>query len=96
MNWVFIGPDNGLVPVWHQAITWTNAALLSIGLMGTYFSEIWLGILSLALKNAIEFVVCQNGDHFVQGVMSSGFHMFMEKMPMGLAWLLFGHSGLHL
>ena len=38
--WVRIGSGNGLSPVWRQAITWTNAALLSIGSLGTNFSEI--------------------------------------------------------
>ena len=31
---------NGLLPVQHQAITWTNAGLLLIGPLGTNFSEI--------------------------------------------------------
>ena len=31
VNWVIIGSDNGLLPVWCQAITWTNADHLSIG-----------------------------------------------------------------
>ena len=37
-------------PVRRQAITWTNTGLLSIGLMGTYFNEIWIGILSFLFK----------------------------------------------
>ena len=37
---VIIGPGNGLSPVWRQAITWTNAHLLSIGPLGTNFNEI--------------------------------------------------------
>ena len=40
VNWVSIGSGNGLSPVRRQAITWTNAKLLSIGLLGTNFSEI--------------------------------------------------------
>ena len=40
MNWVSIGLGNGLLPARHQAITWTNADLLSIGHLGTNFSEI--------------------------------------------------------
>ena len=50
LNWVSIGSDNGMSPVRRQAITWTNADLLSIGLLGTYFSEIWIGILSFSFK----------------------------------------------
>ena len=50
MNWVNIGSDNGLLPTQCQAITWTNAGLLSIRFLGTYFSEIWIGILSFSFK----------------------------------------------
>ena len=44
MNGVSIGSGNGLVPVRHQAITGTNAGLLSIGPVGTNFSEILIKI----------------------------------------------------
>ena len=50
VNWAIIGSGNGLSPVRHQAITWTNAGLLSIGLLGTSFSEIWIQILSFSFK----------------------------------------------
>ena len=41
---------NGLSPIRRQAITWTNAGLLSIGLLGTSFSEILIWILSFPFK----------------------------------------------
>ena len=44
VNWVSIGSDNGLSPSRRQAITWTNADLLSIGPLGTNFSEIRIKI----------------------------------------------------
>ena len=50
MNWDGIGSGYGLSPVQHQAITWTNAALLSVGHLGTNFSEIWIVILSFSVK----------------------------------------------
>ena len=50
VNWVIIGSGNGLSSVWHQAITWTIASLLSIALLGTSFSEIGIGILSFSFK----------------------------------------------
>ena len=50
MNWVITGPGNGLSPIRRQAITWTNAGLLLIGLLGTYFNEIWIGILTFSFK----------------------------------------------
>ena len=40
MNRVSIGSDNGLSPIRRQAIIQTNAGLLSIGPLGTNFSEI--------------------------------------------------------
>ena len=50
VNWVSIGSGNGLSPVRRQTITWTNANLLSIGLLGRNFSEIWIGILPFPSK----------------------------------------------
>ena len=42
VNWIIVGSSNGLGPLPHQPITWTNAALLSIGFLGTNFGEIWI------------------------------------------------------
>ena len=39
-----IGSDNGLSPGWHQAIVWTNVAILLIEHLGTNFSEILIEI----------------------------------------------------
>ena len=47
---VSIGSDNGLSPVQHQAITWTNACLLSNGPLGTNFSEIRTKIQNFLFK----------------------------------------------
>ena len=45
VNYHIIGSDNGLLPVRHQAITWTNAAgMLLIGSLWTNFSDIWIKI----------------------------------------------------
>ena len=50
MNWVNISSGNGLSPVRRQAITWTNAGVLSIGLVGTNLSEIQIRILLFPFK----------------------------------------------
>ena len=50
VNWVIIGTCNGLSPVRRQAITWTNAGLISIGPLGTNFSKILIGILLFSFK----------------------------------------------
>ena len=40
VNWAIIGSGNGLSPIWCQDITWNNAGLLSIRLLGTNFRKI--------------------------------------------------------
>ena len=45
-----IGSDNGLSPDRRQAIIWTNAGILLIGLLGTNFSEIFIEIHTFSFK----------------------------------------------
>ena len=45
-----IGSDNGLSPVWRQAIIWTNAGILLIGSLRTNFTEIWIRIETFSFK----------------------------------------------
>ena len=45
-----IGSDNGLSPGRRQAIIWTNAGILSIGPLGTNFSEILIEIYVFSFK----------------------------------------------
>ena len=45
-----ISSDNGLSPGRRQAIIWTNDGILSIGPLGTNFSEILIEIQTLSLK----------------------------------------------
>ena len=45
-----IASDNGLAPTRRQAIIWNNAWILSIGLLGTNFSEILIEILTFSFK----------------------------------------------
>ena len=52
-NLTIIGPDNGLSPGRRQAIIWTNAGILSIGTLGTNFSEILIEILTFSFKNML-------------------------------------------
>ena len=47
---ITIGSDNGLSSGRRQAIIWTNAGLLSIGPLRTYFSENLIKILQFSLK----------------------------------------------
>ena len=50
LNWVITGSDNDLSPVRHRAIIWTNAGILLIGPLGTYFSEVLIGIQTFSFK----------------------------------------------
>ena len=45
-----IASDNGLSPGRRQAIIWNNDGILSIGLLGTKFSEILIEILTFSFK----------------------------------------------
>ena len=47
---IIIGSDNGLLPDRCQAIIWTNARLLSIGPLQTYFNENLIKIQQFSLK----------------------------------------------
>ena len=42
--------DNSLLPIWYQAIIWTNAGLLLIGLNRIYFNDILFVILMYSFK----------------------------------------------
>ena len=67
VNGVSIGSDNGLSPVRRQAITWTNAGLLSIGLQEQITVNLNRNSIISIQENVFESVVGQNGGHFVQG-----------------------------
>ena len=43
-----------MLSVQHQTIIWTNAALLSIGLMGRNFSEICIKVQSFSVKKTTD------------------------------------------
>ena len=53
VNQVSIDSDDGLSPIRHQAIIWTSAGLLSIGPLGTNFSEIWTKIQNFQSQECI-------------------------------------------
>ena len=47
---ISIGSDNGLCPSRRQATIWTSAGILSIGPLGTNFSEIWIKVNTFSFK----------------------------------------------
>ena len=70
VNWVSIGSGNGLSPVRHQAIAWTNADLLSIGPLGTRFSEIKIENVTFSFKKMHLKMLCVKWRPFCPGEMS--------------------------
>ena len=69
VNRVSIGSANGLSPMPHQAIFWTNAGLLSIGPLGTNFGGIFVKIqnfsftnMHLKISSAKRWPFCPGGD----------------------------------
>ena len=53
--WVSISSSDGLVPVSHQAIAWTNAELVSIRPLGTNSSKSLIKIQNFPLKKINTF-----------------------------------------
>ena len=67
-NLTIIGSDNDLSPSWRQAIIWTNAGILLIGLLGTtarFYSE-FKHFLS---RKCIRKCRLENSGHFVSASM---------------------------
>ena len=69
VNRVRIGWDNGLSPIWRQAIVWTNAGLLSIWPLGTNFGEILIKMqnfsfmkMNMKISSAKRRPFCPGGD----------------------------------
>ena len=67
-NLTTIGSDNGLSPGRRQAIIWNYAGILSIGLLGTYFSEILNEIITIAFKKMRMKVPCAKWRPFCLGL----------------------------
>ena len=72
--------DNGLSPIRHQAIIWTNASLLSIEPLGTKFSDILIKIQNfsfteahLKISSAKRRPFCPGGDELSEDTLDSTF-----------------------
>ena len=65
--------DNGLSPIRRPAIIWTSPGLLSIGPLGTNYSEILIKIQNFSFtKNAFENIVCETVAILFRGVWVKG------------------------
>ena len=70
-NWVIIASDNGLSPIWHQAIILTNTGLLSVGPQGTNFSAILIKIQNFSFtKMHLKKKHLEDGGYFAEGEMT--------------------------
>ena len=67
VNRISIGSDNGLSHIRRQAIIWTDTGLLSIGPLGTKFSENLIKIQFFIYKNASENIACEMAAIFSGG-----------------------------
>ena len=65
-NSVIIVSDNGLSPIWPQAITWTNDDILFIGSFGNKIQLNFNQNVNIFIQeNAFENAVCKIVGHFV-------------------------------
>ena len=64
-----LGSDNGLSPGRRQAIIWTNAGILSIGPLGTNFSEILIKLHAFYARKCVWKCRLGNGGHLVSASM---------------------------
>ena len=53
INLITIGPGSGMLALWCQAILWTSAEILSMGLSGTNFNTISIKMQTIVLKKII-------------------------------------------
>ena len=85
-NLTMIGSDNGLSPGRRQAIFWTNARILSIGNLGTNFSEILFEILTFSFKNIMLGSIGTLGTNFSEilfEILTFSFKNMRLKMSSG-------------
>ena len=80
VNWVSIGSGNGLLPVLHLAITWTNGDILPIEPLGTKLSEILIEKLFIH-ENAFKYVVCE-----MVPILSRGRWVNLNMIALYMAW----------
>ena len=83
---IIIASDNGLSPGRCQAIIWNNAGILSVGLLGTNFSEIlhlqWNSDIFFQ-ENALESVVCE-----MAAMLSWPQCVFVFPLPLSPTWMI--------
>ena len=88
-----IGSDNGLSPGQRQAIISTNAGILLIGPLGTNFSENFIGIQNVFIKqNAIENVVCEMASILSQPQCVNGLAPFNTWISRAFVWILYNYK----
>ena len=91
-----IGSDNGLAPDRRQAIIWTNAGILLIGPLGTYFSGILTGIQAFSFTKMHSKMSSAKWRPFCLGL-NVLIHWKKKQDYVGIQWILIlmvpRHSG---
>ena len=79
---------NQITPIWCQAITWTNVDLLSIGPLGTNFSEILIEVQTFSLKKMHLKMLSVKGRPFCLSLneLQSGLCFIANAMPYAAQW----------
>ena len=84
--WVNLGTDDGLLPVWHQAITWIEADLLSIGHLVISFSEMRIKMQQSSLKKMLLKILPSKWQPFCSGL--NVLNLFIPKWSTFLVLLV--------
>ena len=79
--------DNGLLPGCRQAIIWTNAGILLIGPLGTYFSEISIEIHTLSFMKMCWKMISEKWRPFYLCLNAVQFHPFVVYFLLCLSLL---------
>ena len=104
VKWAIIGSGNGLLPFQHQAITWTNDDLLSIGPQEHTSMKFELKF-KIFQENAFENIVyimsavdfrfqCVYGDDMIWEVCLY-FYYFVQRSPSSIGFTIRGTSEDH-
>ena len=70
--------DNGLSPDRRQAIIWTNAGLLLIGLLGTNLSEILIKILTFSFYRTMHTSYDKNKSHRYRDIFANNIFISIQ------------------
>ena len=83
VNYAIIGSDNGLLPVWHQAIIWISAGILFTGSSGLTWVKFDSKYKRFSLKKRISKCRLGNGCHFILASVLKYLNIFSDWTYIG-------------